>query len=645
MLKVGDVVGKTFTGFGYWEGKISKILGDKKRAVVNWYKPDKDETTEGLATLKFVDVKAERLKKRNAKAEREREEEEKNTKRQKVLEEIEMIDTKEFGLYSDVELSEEGEGSVEEEEEEEEEEESEREGEDSDSNEFPSTVVLHHEGDESKAYPYGFYNKSKKGVTNFKKKQPTKPAVWGTKAGRRLLYMRADVTVVDKEGTKRRGKSYIWSCWPGPADLVCVDTVTVEHLAHKDKEKLGDFPSTTYLPLTGIKARPVHMVSPVADFAGCMQVDDQISSVNPWIYGGCFNFSMPSDGCLGKLKVGSVVYFGSVQGGEMVLDTVFVVGGFYDTDKMTKEKSQCNAVLGGERLEAHDRGRMGKGWNELCNRPCLTDVGELPSKRIYIGATHDKPVNGMYSYVVTKREASGGLSANLHARSSISIDGVLNNSSNRILKKFLRCPDEDPELGYGVGVIEDMYDTGVRTGYDEILKQVYESGAFPGSRVELPEASEGSLDGVLLREGDWNGQVRESEIETWEYEKGFAEMHLLNEDGSDILTDGKLFTFNGEFFRVTNRGLLAGPQLVLDPYPADSKKNGKKRTGVILDLRERQVRLQLKACHDNPFGDSDDGSEEYVDEDEEEAGEDEDEDEEEDDEEDEEEEDGDDSDY
>ena len=119
---------------------------------------------------------------------------------------------------------------------------------------------------------------------------------------------------------------------------MCVDTVTVEHLAHKDKEKLGDFPSTTYLPLTGIKARPVHMVSPVADFAGCMQVDDQISSVNPWIYGGCFNFSMPSDGCLGKLKVGSVVYFGSVQGGEMVLDTVFVVGGFYDTDKMTKEK-------------------------------------------------------------------------------------------------------------------------------------------------------------------------------------------------------------------------------------------------------------------------------------------------------------------
>ena len=54
--KVGDAVGKTFKGFGYWEGTVSAILEGGKRCVVTWRKPDEDETTEIMTTLKLVDV-------------------------------------------------------------------------------------------------------------------------------------------------------------------------------------------------------------------------------------------------------------------------------------------------------------------------------------------------------------------------------------------------------------------------------------------------------------------------------------------------------------------------------------------------------------------------------------------------------------
>ena len=49
-------MGKTFKGFGYWEGTVSAILEGGKRCVVTWRKPDEDETTEIMTTLKLVDV-------------------------------------------------------------------------------------------------------------------------------------------------------------------------------------------------------------------------------------------------------------------------------------------------------------------------------------------------------------------------------------------------------------------------------------------------------------------------------------------------------------------------------------------------------------------------------------------------------------
>ncbi|GMH74380.1 hypothetical protein TL16_g06448 [Triparma laevis f. inornata] len=587
-LVLGSTVGKNFHGYGYWEE---------------------------------VDMEEERIKRKRFEEKVAAKGKEDQIKRQKIKKQIEMIESDQFGLYSNAE-DENDEGDNEEV--------KVVVVDDNDDNSnnsnnsinssttsssspppFPSTVVLHHEGNENKSYPFGFYNiaQSQSGRSQFVSKQVTKPAYWGTTAARRLMYLRVHATTLDKLNQKKIAKSYIWSCWPGPADLVYLDTVARDYakdnISNNNKKELGKdskkwgkltaFPGTKQVP-EGITAPPVHMLSPVADFARSMRVDDQIGGINPWVYGGCFNFSMPRRGCLGNLKVGSVMYFGSMEGEEMVLDTVFVVRSFYDTDNMTRE--EYLEVMGGARLTNQGRGRMGHGWKEFCARPCETEVEKIPKKRIYLGATHDNPVNGMYSYTVAHREVKGALlPLNLHPRPrfSKSFIKVLNSSSGKILKKFAKRPREDPELGIGVGVIEDMYEDGVKACYDEVKRQVYSSGAFPGIRVELPEPQNGLVDDVELRQAkkgaaveEENGAIRELKRECWEEQH--CKLHLLNDDADEVLQESNKFEYNGERYIVPPLGVLAGPQLKLKPYPPGSKT---KHKPITLDLRDRKVRDRL----------------------------------------------------
>lgn len=182
-LVLGSTVGKNFRGYGYWEGRISKILKGGLSCVVEWHKPDEDRTTELMGTLKEVDVEEERIKRKRFEEEAAADQ----IKRQKIKQQIEMIESDQFGLYSNAE-DENDEGDNEEVEV--------VVVDDNDDNSnnsnnsinssttsssspppFPSTVVLHHEGNENKSYPFGFYNiaQSQSGRSQFVSKQVTKP--------------------------------------------------------------------------------------------------------------------------------------------------------------------------------------------------------------------------------------------------------------------------------------------------------------------------------------------------------------------------------------------------------------------------------------------------------------------------------------
>jgi hypothetical protein len=122
---------------------------------------------------------------------------------------------------------------------------------------------------------------------------------------------------------------------------------------------------------------------------------EDLHNTDPFIFGGFYYTDCKqgtSASLMGMLElgVGSVIIFGSLVAGngrqQWVLDTVLVVSEYVDHDLSN--------------FEDRFRGKVPKGYDQVVLGPTYGEHSErraLP-RRLYIGATYDKPVNGMFSF-------------------------------------------------------------------------------------------------------------------------------------------------------------------------------------------------------------------------------------------------------
>jgi hypothetical protein len=87
---------------------------------------------------------------------------------------------------------------------------------------------------------------------------------------------------------------------------------------------------------------------------------------------------------LKHLGIGSIIVFGSLLYSEWTLDTVFVVKDFMDHDRHTYNIRLANLV-------------PGSFWS-LTLEPTYQLPGDRRQRRLYIGATYDDPIDGMFSF-------------------------------------------------------------------------------------------------------------------------------------------------------------------------------------------------------------------------------------------------------
>lgn len=133
----------------------------------------------------------------------------------------------------------------------------------------------------------------------------------------------------------------------------------------------------------------------------------------------------PEDGKLRRLGRGSVILFGSSLGDRFVLDTVLVVAGWVEHRRRDDLADHAD--------EAHVRATIDPmyGWGE-----------DKRTYRLYVGATPDTSVDGMFSFVPS-RPAVGAQSG--FPRPVMELNGLINPNA-RIQARMLhvsveRIPD------------------------------------------------------------------------------------------------------------------------------------------------------------------------------------------------------------
>ena len=137
-------------------------------------------------------------------------------------------------------------------------------------------------------------------------------------------------------------------------------------------------------------------------------------NTDPWVFGEAFRYSnckqltyRQNPSALQALTRGSVVLFGSKLSGEFVLDTVFVVR---------------KAVP----YVPHDPPKTDEAFRVCTIDSVMTDGRGEYRFTLYYGATYDKPVGGMYSFVSCRDAAREDAR---FARPAVSLPGYINPAS------------------------------------------------------------------------------------------------------------------------------------------------------------------------------------------------------------------------
>ncbi len=176
-----------------------------------------------------------------------------------------------------------------------------------------------------------------------------------------------------------------------------------------------------------------------------------LQNTDPFVFGDCFRYTVCRQHHNGKptklqrLAPGSLILFGSALRGRFVLDTVFVVNSWVDYDHP--------AALA----------RMVPPPYETITLNRL----DLAQRRLYCGATYEKPYDDMFSFTpcLPSADAPRGF-----ARPAIWLPGLV---SDRLAMSFRRRVQPDVDA--------------VKQIWDEVVRQVKEQGLTLGIAAEMPE--------------------------------------------------------------------------------------------------------------------------------------------------------------
>jgi hypothetical protein len=199
---------------------------------------------------------------------------------------------------------------------------------------------------------------------------------------------------------------------------------------------------------------------------------DGLQNTDPFVfetflYGICQQHRVTGPTQLRYLSRGSVILFGSCLEDEFVLDTVFVVRDWIDHG----HSSYQSAV----------KGRVPPGYMDVAINPlylsgrgakdgCPTDAGR--SYRLYFGATHDEPFDGMFSFFPCLPLESGRRG---FARPIITDDRIITRNHKQ---SFRHNAESTPEnvREYWRGVVEQVLGQGLWLGVHARMPEVRTRG-------------------------------------------------------------------------------------------------------------------------------------------------------------------------
>jgi hypothetical protein len=218
----------------------------------------------------------------------------------------------------------------------------------------------------------------------------------GDAAHRRTFLSTAGTYRYGAAGEDQRGELAFWGEWEGAVDVVT---------------KLDPVPGGPHW-----LGRPDPSVTP-PDFGQ----DTPPQNTDPYVWGDAMRYTFcrqPTNRKLRSLGRGSVILFGSSVQSEFVLDTVFVVAGWIE--------HRTTSDLIGLTDDTHMRATIVPmyGWGE-----------DKRTYRLYVGATPEDAVDGMFSFVPSRPGSGADVG---FARPGLEIDGVIN-PNLRMQAKTLDC--------------------------------------------------------------------------------------------------------------------------------------------------------------------------------------------------------------
>ena len=215
---------------------------------------------------------------------------------------------------------------------------------------------------------------------------------WNTSDHRRK-FMRSPGRYVDRNNICSAEELTLWGEWEPPSDIV------------EEWPASNSLPRFLHVPVWERSAPPTRQNS------------------DPWVFGDCFLYSnckqltpARNPSALQELTPGSIILFGSRVKGEFVIDTVFVVK---DSCPYTPSKPPSTEYPFGDDAFCFCT------IESLCD-PSSGCAGDHFT--LYRGATFDKPINGMYSFVPCRRADSA---RRRFARPPIKLPGYVNPESQQ----------------------------------------------------------------------------------------------------------------------------------------------------------------------------------------------------------------------
>jgi hypothetical protein len=293
-------------------------------------------------------------------------------------------------------------------------------------------VQFPHPGEEHQPSPDG-----KGKAWNWLKNTPTRRKPEGSdNPHRRTFFQIEGIRLTDSEEV--RGPLWAWGEWEAEAKVVA------------PLHSQGREPTTLFEPYW----------TPKDSF-------ENLHNTDPFIFGGfyytdCKQGTSASLRGMLDLEIGSVIIFGSGFSNSWVLDTVFVVADYVDHCAHNYRERLNNRVPHG-----YEQVVLGPTYGEHASRR------HLP-RRLYIGATHENPVNDMYSFFPCMPPGGDrGFARPEMVRSSVLTEGHFNPRLRQGMKGHSRTSDALSSETV-VGLWKDIRD------------QVLASGCQLGVWAEMP---------------------------------------------------------------------------------------------------------------------------------------------------------------